>query len=107
MSKKTILGIKINYDFKDINSDTTIVLLHGWSQNIQMMEPVANKFKDKYNILSVDLAGFGESEEPDSSWSIYEYTDCLRELIESLKLKKVIIVGHSFGGRIALVYSSK
>lgn len=107
MSKKTILGIKINYDFKDTNSDTTIVLLHGWGQNIKMMEPIAKKFKDKYNILSIDLAGFGESEEPDSSWSIYEYTDCLRELIESLKLKKVIIVGHSFGGRIALVYSSK
>ncbi len=107
MTKKQIMNIKINYNFSNIGSDTTIVMLHGWGQNIQMMAPLGELFHSKYNILSIDLPGFGMSDEPKFSWSIYDYTKCIRELITHLELKKIILIGHSFGGRIALVYSSK
>jgi len=107
MSKMRIMGVKINYEFSNIDSDTTVVLLHGWGQNIQMMNPISDKFSSKYNILLIDFAGFGDSEEPTFYWSVYDYTKCLRELIMYLKLNKIILIGHSFGGRIALVYSSK
>ena len=107
MSKKTIMNIKINYNYSNIGSDTTIVLLHGWGQNIEMMTPLSNKIEKNYNILTLDFPGFGDSEEPPFSWSVYDYTNCLRELIVFLKINKVILVGHSFGGRIALIYASK
>lgn len=107
MSKKTIMGAKINYNYSNINSDTTIVLLHGWGQNIQMMTPLSDKLDKNYNILTIDFPGFGESEEPPFSWSVYDYTKCLRELIIYLKINKIILVGHSFGGRIALIYASQ
>ena len=104
---KKIMDVNVNYKFNDINSDTTIVLLHGWGQNIEMMEPIGNRFKNKFNVLILDFPGFGESEEPKEVWGVYDYVDCLRKLIESLELSKIILVGHSFGGRVALVYSSK
>ena len=107
MSKKTIMNIKINYNYSNIGSDTTIVLLHGWGQNIEMMTPLSNKLEKNYNILTLDFPGFGDSEEPPFSWSVYDYTNCLRELIVFLKINKVILIGHSFGGRIALIYASK
>ena len=104
---KKIMDVNVNYKFNDINSDTTIVLLHGWGQNIEMMEPIGNRFRNKFNVLILDFPGFGESEEPKEVWGVYDYVDCLRKLIESLELSKIILVGHSFGGRVALVYSSK
>lgn len=104
---KKIMDVNVNYKFNDINSDTTIVLLHGWGQKIEMMEPIGNRFRNKFNVLILDFPGFGESEEPKEVWGVYDYVDCLRKLIESLELSKIILVGHSFGGRVALVYSSK
>ena len=105
--KKKIMDTNINYTFSDIKSDTTMVLLHGWGQNIEMMEPIGNKYLDKFNILIIDLPGFGKSEEPPHAWTIYEYVECIKELVDSLKLSKIILIGHSFGGRLSLIYSSK
>jgi len=104
--KKKIMDVNLNYTFSNISSDTTMVLLHGWGQNIEMMEPIGNKYKEKFNILIIDLPGFGKSEEPPYSWTIYDYVECIKKLIDYLKLSKIILIGHSFGGRLSLIYSS-
>jgi len=105
--KKRIMNVLVNYDFYDIGCQTTVVLLHGWGQNTQMMEPIHKRFKDKFNILTLDLPGFGKSSEPPEVWGIYEYTLLIKELIDELKIRDVILVGHSFGGRIALMYAAE
>ena len=105
--KKKIMDVDVNYEFNNIDAAVTLVFLHGWGQNIQMMEPIAKMFKDRYNTLIVDLPGFGMSSEPLVIWGIEEYTLMVRKLIEELKIGDVILIGHSFGGRIALVYASK
>ena len=103
---KKIRNVDVNYDFFNAGKKTTMVLLHGWGQNIEMMMPIANRFRDKFNILMIDLPGFGKSSEPPAGWGVYEYTLLVKELIDKLKIQEVILVGHSFGGRIALVYAS-
>lgn len=97
---------KINYIFNHINEDVTLVFLHGWGQNIEMMEPIEAEYRDFYNTLLIDLPGFGRSEEPDFAWSVYDYAKSIKELIDSLNLTKIYLIGHSFGGKIALVYAS-
>ena len=104
---KKIMDVDVNYNFNDIGSKTTMVLLHGWGQNIEMMEPIAKRFQDKYNTLIVDLPGFGKSSEPPVVWGVEEYTLMVRNLIEKLKLEDIILIGHSFGGRIAIMYAAK
>ena len=105
--RSVIKGLNTNFIFNDINSEITIVFLHGWGQNIEMMEPLEKYYRKYFNTLILDLPGFGKSDEPKYSWTVYEYVDYLKELFDELKLKKIIIVGHSFGGRLGLIYSSK
>ena len=94
----------INYGSKD---GKDIVFLHGWGQNIQMMKMLADPLSKENNIVIVDLPGFGDSTEPTYDWMVDDYVEAIKSLLESLKIKKPILVGHSFGGKISLLYSSK
>ena len=99
-------NIKVNYKFVDNNKKNTIVFLHGWGQNIEMMIPLGEKIGNEYNLLYIDLPGFGLSDEPDTVWSVSDYAQCVNKIIKDLKIKNVTIIGHSFGGRIGLIYTS-
>ena len=102
--KITIQGISVNYI--QYGSGKDIVLLHGWGQNIAMMKPLGDPFSDRFRITILDFPGFGESEEPPKPWTISDYVLLLEKFIKELKIKKPIIMGHSFGGRVAIKYSA-
>ena len=103
--EKTIKNININYILYGEGKDT-IVLLHGWGQNIEMMKPIGDRMSFNHKVLIVDLPGHGNSDEPDFAWTLYDYVEMLKELIEDLKLKNIVLIGHSFGGKISLLYAS-
>lgn len=103
--KIKIQGININYIQYGKGKD--ILLLHGWGQNIAMMKPLGDNFSDQFRITILDLPGFGESDEPEKSWTISKYSSVLEEFLKALDVKKPIIIGHSFGGRIAIRYSAR
>ena len=103
---KTIKDVKVNYiDYGE--GKNTIVLLHGWGQNIEMMKPVGDRFKKNNRIVIVDLPGFGMSDEPSTIWSLNDYVECINELLDNLEISNPILIGHSFGGKISLLYASK
>lgn len=97
-------GMNINY--KIIGDGDLVVLLHGWGQNIEMMQPLVRGLKNK-KVLIIDLPGFGKSSEPKSIWSIEDYADFVNKIVNNLGYNKCSIIGHSFGGKIGLVYASK
>ena len=99
-------NIKINYERYGDKKGSTLVFLHGWGQNIQMMKPVADKFP-KNDIIIIDFPGHGKSEEPKELWTLNDFTEMVHELLIKLKVKKPILIGHSFGGKISLIYASK
>ncbi len=105
--RSTIKNVDINYEYFDNKSKTSLVFLHGWGQNIKMMESLAKPFCKKYNVLIIDLPGFGDSAEPKEVWSIYDYSEMVNELLKELKIKNPILIGHSFGGKISLAYAIK
>ena len=72
-----------------------------------MMKPIADPYQDDFNIVIIDLPGFGLSSEPTYVWTLYDYVDCVKELLDSLNINNPILVGHSFGGKISLLYASK
>ena len=100
-------NVNINYINYGSKEGKDIVFLHGWGQNIQMMKMLADPLSKENNIVIVDLPGFGESTEPTYDWMVDDYVEAIKSLLESLKIKKTILVGHSFGGKISLLYSSK
>ena len=103
--EKNIDNIKIHYEQTGKGKD--VVLLHGWGQNIEMMKPLADGLEDFCRCTIIDLPGFGESSEPLESLSIYEYTEVIEKLLKELNIVNPIIIGHSFGGRIAIIYASR
>ncbi len=84
-----------------------IILLHGWGQNIEMMMPLGDPLSKKYRITILDFPGFGKSAEPLEVWSVDEYADVVHELVEQLEIKTPTIIGHSFGGRVAISYAAR
>lgn len=104
--KIKIRGVEMNY-VRYGNSINPILFLHGWGQNIEMMKPIADPLQDTHEIIIVDLPGYGESTEPLEAWTVQDYVDCIHEFVEMLKLENPILVGHSFGGKISLLYASQ
>lgn len=102
--KIKVKNVLVNYIQYGEGKD--ILLLHGWGQNIEMMKILGDNFSNRFRITILDFPGFGESSEPEEVWSIKDYSDMLEEFIKELDIKKPIIMGHSFGGRVAIRYSS-
>ena len=102
--KIKVKNILVNYIQYGEGRD--ILLLHGWGQNIEMMKMLGDNFSDRCRITILDFPGFGLSSEPDEAWDIKDYANMLEEFINELGIKKPIIMGHSFGGRVAIRYSA-
>ncbi|KYC45941.1 MAG: Proline iminopeptidase [Candidatus Methanofastidiosum methylothiophilum] len=95
----------------DVNtkSENTIVLLHGFGGSSTNWLPVIPSLeKEGYRVVAVDLKGFGlsqkKSNEDYSHPSQVEFVD---SFVNKLELKKFILVGHSMGGNIAIMYYQK
>lgn len=105
MAQIVINDVNINYS-KSGNTGLPVILLHGWGQDLAMMSPIEQHLAAGFQVYNIDLPGFGLSEEPKYGWSVYDYADCLRVFIEQLKLIDPIIIAHSFGARLAIIYAS-
>lgn len=83
-----------------------VLLLHGWGQNKEIMLPLIEEMKNKYTCVLIDMPGFGETEFHDFN-TISEYTEYIRLFLEKNKILPKYIIGHSFGGKVAVDYYLK
>ena len=84
-------------------SNIKFVLLHGWGHSLLNIKPIAEQLGE-YDCYLIDLPGFGQSDMPTEVLSVSNYTDIVVDFIRA-KFScddRVYIVGHSFGGRIAV-----
>lgn len=98
--------MKINY-IKRGQGKKVILFLHGWGANIDTMIPAMKTVENKYTTIAVDLPGFGQSDEPHKTWNAYDYAEFIYKFINKLNLEKISLVGHSHGGRTAIILSAK
>lgn len=95
--------IKIEINYKQIgNGKTFVFLLHGWGANLKLYDRIANVIAEKYTVTAFDFPGFGESPEPPSAWDVSQYAEFTKDFISSFNADKVILIGHSFGGRVII-----
>jgi pimeloyl-ACP methyl ester carboxylesterase len=84
-----------------------VLLLHGWGGRIESMQPVAAALAARgYCAHSLDLPGFGRSALPPEVWGVADYARLVAHYLDAAHLKPVNLIGHSFGGRIALAVSA-
>ena len=105
MNGKSVFVSTGGFDFD--KNKPSIMLMHGsglthivWSLHEQFYA------SQGYNVLSVDLPGHGNSEGP-SLKSIEDISHWVKNVMESLKIKKILIVGHSQGCLVGIDFASK
>lgn len=95
-----------NISYIEEGNGKTILFLHGWGQNKEMMYPLIEQLKNNYKCIIVDMPGFGDSKF-NGEKNIEEYTETIKNFLEEKKIAPDYIVGHSFGGKVALKYYLK
>ena len=101
----TIKGLKINY--REAGEGDLVCLLHGWGADSSLYENIMNVIAARYKVVAPDFPGFGGSEEPPAAWSVDDYADFVVEFLHQFKRKKVILLGHSYGGRVIIKLSAR
>jgi predicted alpha/beta hydrolase len=94
-------GVKIAYDSRG-KGRPAFVFIHGWTCDRSCFAPQAKHFARRHRVVSVDLRGHGQSDKPQGPYPISNYVDDIAFLIDTLRLGKVVAVGHSMGGITAL-----
>lgn len=108
MEKKINLsGQELNYDETGNPSGRPVILMHGWGCELSTVRSIARILEPGMHVYNLDLPGHGKSPEPTSVWGVYEYADMVQEFAHSLNISDPILVGHSFGGRLAIVLGSR
>lgn len=98
--KITVSGVEIHYE--QYGAGEEILCLHGWGCAVKHFEPIAKELGKTHHVTVIDFPAHGESSRPPEPWGVTEFGECTHKLIEALKLGKVDIIAHSFGGRVAL-----
>ena len=100
-----IQGVKLNYTVSGQGPD--MVLMHGWGCQASTLASIEKVASETHKVFNIDFPGFGSSEEPPTVWGVDDYARMLREFIERTGINNPVLLGHSFGGRVALVYASQ
>ncbi len=103
----TIDNIETNYFDLGEKSDFAVVMLHGWASNIELFRPSANLVATKYRVLAMDLPGHGETPEPPTDWHVDDYADFVTHFLAHFGVKRVILLGHSYGGRVIIKLANR
>ncbi len=87
--------------------DETVVILQGWGTDLGVYDSVASSINEKYRVVQFDLPGFGGSDEPREAWSVDAFADFFCKFMEALEIKKAILIGHSYGGRVIIKLAAR
>lgn len=104
MAKKEILfkgeTYAISYEIRNASQPEAMVFLHGWGSNKELMKQAFGHTFSHYKHIYLDLSGFGAST-VHHVLNTQEYSNIVKLFFDSLNVIPEIIIGHSFGGKIA------
>lgn len=82
-----------------------IVVLHGWGLSAKTFEPLVGELKKHhFQVFAPDFPGFDSLHIPTKPLTLADYTDFLDSYLRKHHIEKPVLIGHSFGGRVALKY---
>lgn len=80
-----------------------VLLLHGWGDSAKGLAGLQANLAEKYQVLAVDLPGFGGTQAPEEVWNLDDYARFLQGLLKKLDLSQpYAVIGHSNGGALAI-----
>jgi sigma-B regulation protein RsbQ len=94
-------GVLINYSVQG-KGDPALVFIHCWACSRHFWDNQVAEFSKTYRVVTIDLPGHGESGQGRKNYSVESYGDDVKTVVTKLDLKRVVLVGSSMGGPIAL-----
>src|SRR5262249_14206390 len=83
-----------------------LVALHGMGLRGEVWAGLAELVADSHRVLAPDIRGHGDSDKPDSGYSLADLTEDLRAWFERLGAERATLVAHSYGARVALNFAA-
>jgi pimeloyl-ACP methyl ester carboxylesterase len=99
-------GVPIVYDMRG-SGDVTLVFVHCWACDRGYWREQLDAFAPGYQVVSLDLAGHGASGKGRASWSLDGLAGDVAAVVDDLGLQRVVLVGHSMGGPVALLAAAR
>lgn len=96
----------LKYEFVQMHKSKTIVFLHGFCENSSLFLNQITQLKESFNILCIDLPGFGQSNVI-KNVTIPQMADEVKMVIDYLKIENCYLFGHSMGGYVSLAFAKK
>ena len=93
--------------YVEMGEGQAIILLHGWGSNANVFVDLQTALSKSFKVFALNFPGFGGSDEPQSGWSCHEYAGWVVTFMQKLHIENPIVLGHSFGGRIALILNDR
>lgn len=84
-----------------------IIFIHGWQQNSKSFLPLAPFLYRQFKLYLLDLPGFGKTPLPTNLSSSADYARLISQWLQEKQINKPVVVGHSFGGKIAALLASQ
>jgi pimeloyl-ACP methyl ester carboxylesterase len=82
--------------------EPTLVLVHGWALDRRLWDAQAPALAARHRVVTLDLAGHGESGRDRALWTMAALGDDVRAVVEAVGAPAVVLVGHSMGGQVVL-----
>src|SRR3712207_1211102 len=90
--------------YRIAGSGPPVVLIHGMINSSRHWERVALQLGERHTVIAPDLLGHGDSATPRGDYSLGAHAASIRDLLSAIGVERASIVGHSYGGGVAMVY---
>ncbi|MBL7931437.1 MAG: alpha/beta hydrolase [Bacteroidia bacterium] len=102
---KTAVYKREKVHFTDQGKGRVVILLHGFLGAARIWEKTIQDLSRSYRVIAIDLPGHGQTPCYGYAHSMDLMAKCVKAVMDSLKLKKYVIVGHSMGGYVGLAFA--
>lgn len=103
-------GVTMAYSVEGSGPD--VIVMHGWGCDRRTVKSITDIAASNHRVITVDFPGHGESGEPPmrddgTPWGVEDFTQLIEKLAEVEAVERPILIGHSFGGRVGLLFASR
>ena len=91
--------------YTDQGKGTAVVLLHGFLENKLMWKAFIPELSKRNRVIAIDLLGHGATECLGYIHTMEDQADMVQSVLQELKIRKTVLIGHSMGGYIALAFA--
>jgi len=102
---KQIIYKNTKISFTENGKGTAVVLLHGFLENKTMWDKYVSALSKNHRVITIDLLGHGETECLGYVHTMEDQADMIFAVLISLRIRKIVLVGHSMGGYVALAFA--